>query len=275
MKWKEEVMNQRNGKDDPKLAPVIPQLQNSLLDGLRQFVCFPAEFRISEPAGSADLGAADLEAGGGLPNREQGAAPGPAASDDVLAEVATCLWYLKTKFFKREWANEDGSDPDPRVRRALGRMSKALDAIKEAGFEIQDPTNKRYPQGGENLMKPIQFQPTDGLTFDKVIETATPIIYRDGQLIQRGEVFVAVPPSPVTSTEAGTVGDNAPTVVPSSEPLEAQSTSAGAAAENAVVAAVPSTTAEAGNNAASVDAAATPAATPGGDQPDALDATTK
>ncbi len=115
----------------------------------------------------------------------------PAAA---LAEVATCLWYLKTKHFKRDWGNEDTSDDDPRVRRTLGRLNKGVDSLKRYGVEIEDPTGKRYPSGGEAMMRPLDFVPTMGLTYEMVTEATKPLVYRNGQLIQRAEVFVAVPP---------------------------------------------------------------------------------
>ena len=54
-------------------------------------------------------------------------------------------------------------------------------------------------------MRPIQFDPTPGLTYQKVTETVAPIIYHQGRIIQRGEVFVAVPqePSSVPKAESG------------------------------------------------------------------------
>ncbi|MEZ4601228.1 MAG: hypothetical protein R2940_15670 [Syntrophotaleaceae bacterium] len=121
--------------------------------------------------------------------------------DRLVAEIGTCLWYLKTRFFKQKWDSDDTSDDDPRVRRALGRLMKGIDALRHGNVEIQDPTGKRYPQGGEHMMKPIQLQPTPGLTFERVSETVLPIIYRDNRLIQRGEVFVSTPEVLKTGTE--------------------------------------------------------------------------
>lgn len=120
--------------------------------------------------------------------------PKPQFDPHLLAEVATCLWYLKTKFFKRDWENEDNGDDDPRVRRALGRLYRTIDILKKAGLEIDDRTGKRYYSGTESLIKPM-FQPTAGLTYEKVAEMAVPIVHLNGQLIQRGEAFIAVPDS--------------------------------------------------------------------------------
>jgi hypothetical protein len=113
------------------------------------------------------------------------------------------LWYLKTKHLRQAWdddgTGDNANDDDPRVRRAIGRLNRGIDALKGSGIEIEEPTNKRYPPGGEGMMRPLQFQPTAGLTFETVTETVAPIVYRNGQLIQRGEVFVAVPGDDVTA----------------------------------------------------------------------------
>lgn len=172
--------------------------KDNIMDSMRQF-CFPAQFRIAAPLllpeKAEEIGRVEEQQPlqpskddpeGFIQERER-------LTPKLVAELATCLWYLKTKYFKREWANDAIDDDEPRVRRALGRLNKSIDALKESNIEIHDPTNKRYPQGGEGMMKPIQFQPTAGLTFEKVTETVTPVIFFSDRLLQRGEVFVAVP----------------------------------------------------------------------------------
>lgn len=119
----------------------------------------------------------------------------------LVAEMATCVWYVKTKYFEREWANGDTDDENPRVRRVLGRLNKVIDSFNQGGFEVRDPTNERYPQGGEGTMRPIQFEPKSGLSFDVVTEVVVPIIFGFDQLIQRGEVFVAIPENETNGPE--------------------------------------------------------------------------
>ncbi len=125
----------------------------------------------------------------------------PETPLSALAEVATCIWYLKTKHFKREWHNEDTSDDDPRIRRTLGRLNKGTDALRKCGLEVADPTGKRYPTGGEAMMRPLDFVPTQGVAHEKVTEAVMPLVYWHGRLIQRAEVFVAVPPTAAVPPE--------------------------------------------------------------------------
>lgn len=168
-------------------------MRPNVFDSLRQLL-YPSEIRIALPR-EAQAAAED-----GLASAPSSAHPAEtpdpareARADRMLADVATCLWYLKTKHFKRAWDSEDRDEDDPRARRALGRLNMGLAALAAGGIEIQDPTNRRYPPGSGDLMKPVQLQPTPGLTVEKVVETVKPIVFRHGRLVQQGEVFVAVP----------------------------------------------------------------------------------
>lgn len=204
----------------PETDPCTDNLLPTLGDSVRQ-LAYPREWRIEPPTAVSALVEAGEMVGAEAQAEPSEASAKSVMADSMVAELATCLWYLKTKHFKREWKSDDTSDDDPRVRRALGRVNRGIDALAKYGVEIDDPTNRRYPQGGENMMKPIEFQPTDGLTFEKVTETVRPIVYRDDRLLQRGEVFVAVPrqkpavdaePDAVPSNhrEAQTNGDKSP-----------------------------------------------------------------
>lgn len=183
-------MNDKSDHD-----PIL-DIQSSIFDGLRQ-LSFPAEFRIASPG--LPLDALEVVETNPPPQpTDSPTSPEPPADDGVVPvklvrEFATCLWYLKTKYFKHEWDDGQTEDDNPRVRRALSRLNKSIDTLSNCGVEIHDPTNKRYPAGGEGMMRPIQFLPTAGITFELVTETVAPIVYCNNQLIQRGEVFVAVP----------------------------------------------------------------------------------
>lgn len=192
-----------NQSDKSRLSP-HEGIKSSMLDGPRQLL-FPEEFRIPVPSlilDASDIDERDMQ----QPplEKKETASKDSLALNQLVVEFANCLWYLKTKHFKMKWEDTDTGDDDPRVRRALSRLSKSIERLKESGIEIYDPTNKRYPQGGEGMMRPIQFLPTAGLTFEVVNETVTPIIYRDDKLIQRGEVFVAVPIEEKTAATAAT-----------------------------------------------------------------------
>jgi len=182
-------------------------IKRSILDDIRQRR-YPPEFRIS-CVGVAPSATEAVEVEPQAARSAQTVEPSAAAgeflpSNQLVAEFATSLWYLKTKYFKRAWDDAETGDSDPRIRRALSRLNRSVDALKASGIEVHDPTNKRYPAGGEGMMRPIQFLPAAGLTFEVVSETVTPIIYRNERLIQRGEVFVAVPKEEATAATGST-----------------------------------------------------------------------
>lgn len=143
-----------------------------------------------EPAGNVPMAAADRVA-------PAGGAREPASEyafhEDVVTELANCLWYLKTKHFKKQWLDDENADSDSRARHALRRLDRAIRALGTAGITLVDPTGTRYPPGGEAMMTPLQFEPTAGLSTDTVSETARPMVFSGNRLIQRGEVFVSVP----------------------------------------------------------------------------------
>ncbi len=162
------------------------------LDAVRQWFKLSSDQELAHPDMEAPGGSHPGGDAAGAHERPRRRSRGRSATV-LVAELATCLWYVKTKHFKRAWGDDETADDEPRVRRTLGRLNRAIDALRDAGVEISDPTNERYPPGSENTMRPIQFQPTEGLTYDLVTETVVPIIYVQDHLVQPGEVYVAVP----------------------------------------------------------------------------------
>ncbi len=185
------------GDERKRRSKVAELLDSRFFDGLRRREGAPG----LPPAGP-DRPARGAEAD---PPPGPGAGAGePAAPGLLIAEVATCLWYLKTKHFKRDWDDAETGDDDPRVRRALGRINRSIDALRKSRIEVHDPTGRRYPRGGEAMMRPVQFLPTAGVDCETVTETVLPVIFSGNRLLQRGEVFVAVPKDePAPGTTAG------------------------------------------------------------------------
>jgi hypothetical protein len=112
---------------------------------------------------------------------------------DAVTELANCLWYLKTKYFRKKLLDDSDDETDPRARHALRRIDRSLKALEAASIRLVDPTGTRYPPGGEGMMSPLQFEPTAGISMDTVSETLRPLVFSGNRLIQRGEVFVSVP----------------------------------------------------------------------------------
>jgi len=138
-------------------------------DNLRQ-LRYPTEFRIRVPQFTRPT-----------------SPPTDLTAARKLASVATCLWDIVRKL-----KPDDSEEPNKKHRLAYRRANNAIEGMKALGIVIDDPIGRRYPPGSEGMMKP-HLQPTQGMTIEKITETVTPIIYYKDKLIQRGEVFVAVP----------------------------------------------------------------------------------
>ena len=154
--------------------------------GLRQWA-FPREFRIPPSPYAHEL--EDIlnlvRAAIATPPQER-----PTAADGdrlkLLADVGTGLWRLKQKMVK------PGTDqPLDEMKRAFRHLESVWDALSQAGTEIQDHTDNAFDPGMS--IKVIAYQPSPGLTREKIIETIKPTIYYNGRLIQMGEVIVGRP----------------------------------------------------------------------------------
>ena len=75
------------------------------------------------------------------------------------------------------------------------------DLFRQAGYEIQDHTGKRFEIGLD--LSVVAYQPTAGIDRETVIETLRPSVYLRGVQIQRGEVVVGKPETPGTAGEGG------------------------------------------------------------------------
>lgn len=150
---------------------------NKLLADLRQRI-YPVEFRIAEVVDSLSEQRESETQAGDVQDEQLGCG---------LASVAVSLWDIRRKLLP---IAEECTDK--RMRLMLRRTEKAIDALAGLGVTIDDPVGRRYGEGSEGTMRP-HFQPRAEYTIETVVETVSPVIYWNDQLVQRGEVFVAVP----------------------------------------------------------------------------------
>jgi len=66
-----------------------------------------------------------------------------------------------------------------------------LRGLRELGFEIKDHTDAPYDEG--QCLKVIVSEPTFGISKPKVKETYKPTVYFKSNILQHGEIVVAVP----------------------------------------------------------------------------------
>jgi len=115
----------------------------------------------------------------------------------AMASLATAIWRIKSKI--------DASPELPSALRHLPRhVQAALDAMKAAEIEIRDPTGQRYVPG--MAVRPIAFQPIEGVNTETIHETIKPSVAYKGNLIQRADVIVAQPIAPQDVSQSGPQG---------------------------------------------------------------------
>lgn len=159
---------------------------------LRQMM-FPREFRIPEAAWPEDAveqleriadqlaKRADADKG----REESRSATGHQA---FLAEIGTGLWRLRQKMV------QPGTDrPLEEMRRAYRHLESVWDALEKDGVKIYDHTGEDFDAG--RSINVLAYQPTAGLTRERVLETIKPTIYVNSERVQMGEVIVGTPES--------------------------------------------------------------------------------
>ncbi len=121
----------------------------------------------------------------------------PQASDPrvgaLVAELATCLWYVKTRGLGRRWNDRNTDASGDGQRRTLDRIRRAAAALAAVGIEVIDPVNARYTHDGGRIMRPIHLVPIQGLRHEVVVETLCPIVAARGRIAQRAIVRVGFP----------------------------------------------------------------------------------
>jgi hypothetical protein len=160
----------------------------TMFASLRQWF-YPPEFRIRRTSALDDVLPGSIEE----LLRHLTEAEGSGGSDGkslgpVLAEVGTGLWRLRKKMVQ-----PDTNRPHDEMRSAYRHFESVWDVLKQAGLEIRDHTGEPVPETGTYNLKVITYQPTPGLTRERVAETIKPSIYWNGDTLQTGEVIVETP----------------------------------------------------------------------------------
>lgn len=169
-------------------------MTRNLIATFRQWL-YPREFRIEEMSQSPEWQAALIDVAQML--RAIAAREPPVTSDEndkamvrALCDLANGVWRLKTRMI-------DGATgrPKEQFRREYSHVESLWDVLAEAGIEIQDHTGQRVSPGLS--LREIERIPVLGLSHARVQETIKPTIYFKGNHVQKGEVIVEEPVSPV------------------------------------------------------------------------------
>lgn len=173
------------------------------IDSLRQRL-HPREFRIARPTSVKKLLALldqfvvasqpKAPSAAIVPARipSAGASAISVETGDLLkffANLGTGMWRLRQKMVLPE-----SNEPLPEMQRAWRHFDSLWDLVGQIGLEIQDHTGTAYHAGLS--LSVVAFQPTEGITEERVLETIRPSIYFEKRLLQMGEVIVGSPVSP-------------------------------------------------------------------------------
>lgn len=122
--------------------------------------------------------------------------PVETISTDVIAtlvSVATNAWRARNKMIDAE-----SREPLDEMRRVYRHIEGIFNSFDTLGFRIIDPVGEGYDSG--MALKVISFEPTPGLSSERITETIKPSIIWQGRLLQTGEVIVGTPIS-INTTE--------------------------------------------------------------------------
>lgn len=114
----------------------------------------------------------------------------------ALADTGTGLWRLRQRM-----SQATASHSSPEMNRAQRQLEAIFDTLAAAQVEIRDHTGEAVPSSGIYALKALAYEPTPGLTSERVIETIKPSIYYDNRMIQMGEVIIG---TLETSSESAT-----------------------------------------------------------------------
>jgi hypothetical protein len=127
----------------------------------------------------------------------------PAAAKTLgqpaVAELATGLWRLRRRLSNLADDSGPGQGSDDArdrsrttdTRRLQRQLDSVWDTLAAAGVEVQEHDHFRYDSGLD--LRVLEFQETDGLTDETVLETLRPCVYLHGRRVQTGEVVVGIP----------------------------------------------------------------------------------
>ena len=168
------------------------KMLSQTMDSLKQWLCYPQEFRISEPE---YLGLSEpLEALTELAERTSTSSQTTSTKEEELLDMAVDVGTLVWRIQQRLAAT--GELPRP-LQRLSRDVERTWDALTQGGIEIKDHTGGEYDGG--MALRVITSQPVIGLARRQIIETLKPTIYYRDRIIQMGEVVIGLPEETETS----------------------------------------------------------------------------
>jgi hypothetical protein len=104
-----------------------------------------------------------------------------------LAAIANSAWRAKTKM-----VDPTTGEPHESMVRVYKDIERIYRHLEDIGFRIRNHTGDPYDDG--QPMKVVTSEPRPEATRKYVLTTLLPTIYWNDQIVQHGEIEIAVPP---------------------------------------------------------------------------------
>lgn len=103
-----------------------------------------------------------------------------------LADLITELWRIR-----RRTIDPATQQPLEQMKPISRRLESIFEILNQEGIEIVDRVNRKYDVGF--VEKVLTHEKRDNLSYPIISETVKPTIFYKNQLLQRGEIIVAIP----------------------------------------------------------------------------------
>jgi len=114
---------------------------------------------------------------------------------ESLIAIITYIWRIQDRVIDRHTQEPKDSLPAEEVKKLSKYTEQIIDKLKTMGFEIKDRVGEQFDYGlPENV---VATKPQPGLAHETVIETLMPTVYFQNKTIQRGEIVIATPETPI------------------------------------------------------------------------------
>lgn len=149
----------------------------------------PPEFRIEVPDLPEDTSQPprNLAAPVRHPTSENSAERQKSAGlREAIAQLATAVWRIQ-----RSLKRLQSTAPTDDLRGLERHVNSCFDLFHEYGIEVRDDAGQKFTPG--MALDVLAFQPLADISQDTIVETIRPSVLYQDELLQRGEVVVAVP----------------------------------------------------------------------------------
>jgi hypothetical protein len=109
----------------------------------------------------------------------------------ILLSTATNTWRIRSRMVDRETGEPVEAISHDEVKKICRYIEAIFASLTSVGFEVKDRTGEQFDYGLPE--KVITAEPQAGITRDTVLRTLKPTIYLRNQIVQQGEVEIAIP----------------------------------------------------------------------------------